>query len=202
MIGDISRFPRSPHKGYRQVLLQQGRVLLDADFNEQGALAAHALRQLTQDLIGPHAGPADDLGFAIGTANGFTIARGRYYVRGLLAANDQPDSDPNVGPLPYGEQEGVDELEFEATKPYFFYLDVWERSVSWLEDDTIREVALGGPDTTLRRQVVWQVRAIERPLPQPRRRGEGVELAERERRAPPRLRPGCGAPTPNDASVR
>jgi Family of unknown function (DUF6519) len=165
VIGNISRFPRSAHNGYRQVLLQQGRVLLDADFNEQGTLAAQALRQLTQDLIGRHAGPAHDLGFAIGkTANRFTISRGRYYVGGLLAANDPPDSDPNAGPLPYGDQEGVDELEFEATKPYFFYLDVWERSVSWLEDDTIREVALGGPDTTLRRQVVWQVRAIERPL--------------------------------------
>jgi hypothetical protein len=165
VIGNISRFPRSPHKGYRQVLLQQGRVLLDADFNEQGNLAAYALRRLTHDLLGRHAGPAHELGFAIDrTPEGFTIARGRYYVEGLLAVNEPPATDPYAGPLPYGDQEGMDEDELEGTKTYFFYLDVWERSVSWLEDDTIREVALGGPDTTFRRQVVWRVRAIPRPL--------------------------------------
>jgi hypothetical protein len=163
VIGNISRLSRSPHKGYRQVLLQQGRVLLDADFNEQGTLAAYALRRLTHDLLGPHAGPAEELGFAIAaTPDGFTIARGRYYVRGLLASNEPPA--PDAGPLLYGDQEGVRPGEFAGTKAYFFYLDVWERSVSWLEDDTIREVALGGPDTTFRRQVVWQVRGIPRPL--------------------------------------
>ena len=166
MIGNLSRFPRSAHKGYRQVLLQQGRVLLDADFNEQGDLAAAALRRLTQDLLGPHAGPAAELGFEIATdADGFTISRGRYYVGGLLAVNEPPPGTTNPGPLAFNDQEGIPAggQDFAAAKPYFFYLDVWERAVSWLEDDAIREVALGGPDTAIRRQVVWQVRAIERP---------------------------------------
>jgi hypothetical protein len=39
-----------------------------------------------------------------------------------------------------------------------FYLDVWERHVTWLEDGRIREVALGGADTTTRAKVVWRVR--------------------------------------------
>ncbi len=166
MIGNISRFPRSAHKGYRQVLLQQGRVLLDADFNEQGDLAAAAMRLLTEDLLGPHAGPAKELGFAIAqTPNGFTIARGRYYVRGLLAVNEPPPTAPDE-PLAFADQDGAPESDFAGAKPYFFYLDVWERAVSWHEDDAIREVALGGPDTAIRRQVVWQVRAIDRPKPE------------------------------------
>jgi hypothetical protein len=170
MIGDISRLPTFG-TGYRQVVLQQGRVLLDADFNEQGALAAHALRQLTRDLVGAHAGPSDDLGFAIAIANGaFTISRGRYYVGGLLAANASPPLAAPAGPLAFAEQEvftgSAPPEPFTPTTAYFFYLDVWERAVSWLEDDTIREVALGGPDTAVRRQLVWQVRAIERPKPE------------------------------------
>jgi hypothetical protein len=163
MIGDFSRNRTAHAQGFRQVLLQQGRVLLDADFNEQGTIAAHVLRRLTADLLGPHAGPAGDLGFAIGLdddGRGFTIGSGRYYVHGLMI--DQ-DSD---GPVRFDDQEGrrgADALK--SGVPYFLYLDAWERTVSWLEDDAIREVALGGPDTAIRRQVVWQVRAIERPLP-------------------------------------
>lgn len=40
------------------------------------------------------------------------------------------------------------------------FLDVWERLITYLEDDTIREVALGGPDTAARTQVIWQVRVM------------------------------------------
>jgi hypothetical protein len=38
------------------------------------------------------------------------------------------------------------------------YLDVWERAITYAEDDSIREVALGGPDTCARSKVVWQVK--------------------------------------------
>lgn len=38
------------------------------------------------------------------------------------------------------------------------YLDVWERAVTYAEDDSIREVALGGPDTAARSKLVWQVK--------------------------------------------
>ncbi len=38
------------------------------------------------------------------------------------------------------------------------YLDVWERAITYAEDDSIREVALGGPDTAARGKLVWQVK--------------------------------------------
>ena len=38
------------------------------------------------------------------------------------------------------------------------YLDVWERAITYAEDDSIREVALGGPDTAARAKLVWQVK--------------------------------------------
>ena len=40
------------------------------------------------------------------------------------------------------------------------YLDVWERLVTYVEDDAIREVALNGPDTSARTKVVWQFGAL------------------------------------------
>jgi len=41
---------------------------------------------------------------------------------------------------------------------YGVYLDVLERPVTALDDPLLRETALGGPDTCLREQVVWQLR--------------------------------------------
>jgi hypothetical protein len=38
------------------------------------------------------------------------------------------------------------------------YLDVWERHLTYIEDDLIREVALGGPDTATRAKIMWQVK--------------------------------------------
>jgi hypothetical protein len=43
---------------------------------------------------------------------------------------------------------------------YLVYLKVWQREISYLDDPAIREVALGGPDTTARRKNVWQVRLL------------------------------------------
>ena len=206
MIGNISRFPRSPHKGYRQVLLQQGRVLLDADFNEQGNLAAYALRRLTQDLLGRHAGPADELGFAIGqTADGFTIARGRYYVRGLLAANEPPATDPYAGPLAYSDQEGERRGRASRARSRTSSTSTsGSASVSWLEDDTIREVALGGPDTSV--PAPGRLAGARHPASARRspvqRRGEGLEMAEREGRAPSGLEPGERGPAAAHAGLR
>lgn len=44
---------------------------------------------------------------------------------------------------------------------YIVYLDEWQREVTALDDPHIREVALGGPDTTTRIQNVWQVRLLQ-----------------------------------------
>ena len=41
------------------------------------------------------------------------------------------------------------------------YLDIWERVITYAEDDLIREVALGGPDTAARTKLVWQVKWMQ-----------------------------------------
>ena len=41
---------------------------------------------------------------------------------------------------------------------HMVYLDVWERHISYVEDDDIREKALNGTDTSTRSKVIWQVK--------------------------------------------
>jgi hypothetical protein len=43
---------------------------------------------------------------------------------------------------------------------YLAYLDVWQRHITALEDEGIREVALNGPDTATRTRTVWQVKLL------------------------------------------
>jgi hypothetical protein len=169
MKGDFSRINFDAAKHFSQVLLQQGRVTLDADPNEEGAILLHLIRTLARDLIGPAGGPADNLGFqlALDTTDAnhprVTIGPGRYYVDGILVENEaecdyatQPDFTPaSDDPL-------LQRLASQGGEDFWLYLDVWERHVTWIEDDTIREPALGGPDTCTRAKVVWQVRALAR----------------------------------------
>ncbi len=65
MKGDFSKLPFDPKKRHSRVYLQQGRVQLDADFNELADLFTHARRQALVDLIGAHGGPASGAGFGI-----------------------------------------------------------------------------------------------------------------------------------------
>ena len=65
MQGDLSRETFDPRKHYTAVRLQQGRVLTDADFNEQGDIARHRHEHLARDVIGACGGPAEGAGFAL-----------------------------------------------------------------------------------------------------------------------------------------
>src|SRR3954469_24747409 len=93
MKGDFSRFTFDARKHFTRVLMQQGRVQLDADWNEQVAMLLHRLDTLAADLIGPFGGPADHCGFTITPADrDLQIAPGRYYVGGMLCENDDAKS--------------------------------------------------------------------------------------------------------------
>lgn len=156
MKGDFSRDTFNPHKHFSRVLRQQGRVQLDADTNEQTAILLHYLRTLAADLIGPYARPeGSDGGFKITKCDdgNFSIGKGRFYVDGILCENE----DKKVK-VTYKEQPDYPNPPELKDCPYLVYLDVWERHITALEDDYIREKALGGPDTATRTKVVWQVK--------------------------------------------
>ena len=52
MKGDFSRDTFDSKKHYNRVLMQQGRVQADADWNEQQAITAYREETATKDIIG------------------------------------------------------------------------------------------------------------------------------------------------------
>jgi hypothetical protein len=171
MKNDTTRDTFDRVKHFSRVILQQGRVQLDADFNEQVSILLDYLRTLTVDLIGPAAGPSDNWGFALLASDKditalklpadaeknlldrrknekVLVAPGRYYVDGFLAQNDS-----------YATVDSRVIAGIVASEPVVIYLDAWERQITAIEDGSIREKALGGPDTATRAKVEWAVRS-------------------------------------------
>lgn len=155
MNGDFARVTFDRTARFSRVLLQQGRVLLEADFNEQSAIHHHFLRSLVADVIGRRWRAGD--GFTVGpNAQGtadFAISRGHFYIDGILCEND---ADVTYASQPWAH---LPEAE-QAPSPLgsIAYLECWERHVSALQYPGLRDVALGGIDTASRAQIVWQVR--------------------------------------------
>jgi hypothetical protein len=167
MKGDFSRLTFDPAHPFSRVLMQQGRVLLDADWNELNALLLYYLHELAADVMGPYGGPKAELGFEI-AAEGegdLRVFGGRYYVDGRLAA--LPPKLDGGAPAPaalYSSQPYLPQPPELPAPPYLVYLDVWEWHLTAFENDAIREKALGGPDTSSRAQIVWQVKAAGEAL--------------------------------------
>jgi hypothetical protein len=240
MKADLTRSTFRTEKHYTGVRMQQGRVQLDADWNEQVDIDSHLDETTRTDVIGHCGVPVHDAGFAMsvmGDSGDVAVSSGRAYVDGILCENEassfavlvveqdglgvesvvvdgrelqQGDwieiSAIGVGPLQHrlagvsavdhslklevplsiAERDALVEagdpvarrLVTYLTQPhfagdpaapeemqpqggvYFFYLDVWERHRTSLEDESIREVALGGPDHATRTQTVWQVKRL------------------------------------------
>ena len=175
MKGDFSRSTFGRRNHYSSVRMQQGRVQLDADWNEQADLTRYRIETETADLLGGCGAPLHEAGFRVVeratdltpeeaaravnadvptlSAGDFLITGGRMYVHGRMAESDalaryraQPHL-PDPGEAPAGT--------------YVAYLDVWDRHRTALEEPDLREVALGGPDTATRTQTVWQVKLLD-----------------------------------------
>ena len=155
MQGDFSRdtFHIYKEKPYKGVRMQQGRVQLDADWNENLDRLFHRIETETKDVIGLCGFTKD--GFkVVKLDNGdFKLSPGRGYVDGILC---EIENEFNYSTQPYIKPSPEPLLRRDGT--FLVYLDVWERLITSLEDSKIREVALGGPDTAVRSQVVWQVK--------------------------------------------
>ncbi len=182
MGGDYTRFTFKANKNYSGVLKQQGRVSLDSDWNELADIADRKWRSETLDIIGRCAVPVTtpEAFKVMPTGSGtFDIGIGRAYVDGIQTENHGLDPqlyNPILGeeyktnPVPYSDQPFFPtslppSLTAPALPPILgrtdlIYLDVWQREVTVIEDPGIKEIALGGPDTTTRVQTAWQVKAI------------------------------------------
>lgn len=222
MSGDFSRNSFDPAKAYSLVRLQQGRLLSDADFNEQGDRLRHARRQAVTAIIGPAGFPQGNAGFGLAANSGLpglTLSAGEAFVGGrqVLCAGAQElairrksgsgtatkwvlESGPalSIGDVLSKEEDGTGavfrvtsvELDDEeaifqldasltpqtltqaylltaldpdadalptANGRYLAALEVWDASVSALDDPDLLEVAFDGPDTSTRDCTRWKV---------------------------------------------
>src|SRR5262245_54642551 len=177
MKGDFSRPSVAGRNHYAGVLHQQGRVWLDSDWNADTLeRLAHRQRE-TADFIGacgvpepgsafriaPNPGPAaapDD--FLIGGGLG---AAGRCYVQGTLCQLDANASYLSQPDLPDAPRIAMPAAGAEVNA--VVYLEVWPRLITYLEDERLREIALGGPDTATRLKTVAQVKVAVVPATVP-----------------------------------
>jgi hypothetical protein len=172
---DITRHLLQPGKHYSAARMQQGRSILDSDWNEDAMIEAEDLRATLAELTGGHGSP--NMGFSIsevktirqGLTLSFLIAPGSMYVGGLRVELEQPEQFFDQADwlrwamipdndLPKGDEaEDLDDLP-GGVRDDLVYLHVWEQTVSMVEDGELRERALGGPDTTTR---VRRMRRVE-----------------------------------------
>ncbi|MFW6057753.1 MAG: DUF6519 domain-containing protein [Persicimonas sp.] len=163
MKADISRSTFDARKDYSGVRMQQGRVQVDADWNEQLDIQRHRERTARGDIIGAAGVPRNGVDWEAGDRGGFEVtladsddelklSPGRIYVDGILCElREDDDAAATVDPVGLGEESegGI----------YLVYLDVWERDVHAGEDPSIVDPALLVPDTAVRSKVEWVVRA-------------------------------------------
>ena len=185
---DNSRFTFDAWKNYSGVVMEQGRVQLDADWNEWLAELNRRIQAGTLDMLGQAAYPATTpFAFQItatnsGGTNQLTIGPGRMYVDGLLAENHgdpsaatwdpalaelsnspQPPPAAATGAINYTDQPYLPGATIPAGGPFLAYLDVWVRPVTYIEDAALVDKAVG-VDSSGRLQTVWQVKLM--PVPQ------------------------------------
>ncbi len=153
MRGDFSRLTFDQRKRYTAVLMQQGRVQLDSDWNEQAAILEHLERTRFVDVVGEVAVPGGT-GFEVHTdANGApALSPGRLYAGGLVCELDAETPISRVARA---------ELRPAPGRTDLVYLDAWERVVTGLDDPDLLDPALGGMDTTVRLQGAWAIDFVE-----------------------------------------
>ncbi len=194
MKADLSRLTFDPARRYRTVRMQQGRVQMDTDWNEQQDILNRRIETETADTVGAVGVPLQAPGFALAPAGkDLSLSAGRLYVDGLLCENPQaatvakqPDLPATASPvLPAGASAlplpppaltpaDIDGIVVfgsggQAAPPpegmYLAYLETWQRHLCTLDlapaDTSMREVALGGPDTATREKTVWQVKLMQ-----------------------------------------
>jgi len=166
MAGDRARVSYDPSRKWRGLVAQQGRVTVEADWNEADAIDRDRDRLQTLDVVGPVGTP--DHGYSVSavpagaaapaTPGDLTIGPGTLYLGGERLDLDgavsyaaQPDwLDHSTDPLWVAPAVPA----ATGTSNELVYLLASEQEVSAVEDPALADVALGGPDTMQRQRIL------------------------------------------------
>jgi hypothetical protein len=177
---DISRHLSQPAKHYRGARLQQGRPILDSDFNEGADASRNDLRAALLDVVGATGSP--DQGFLPDLRRGETVTA-RLVRFGTVSQAFVLNYSLRAGAMYAGgarwEQSEPEPVAFQreflqmsaATAPraaageqrHLSYLHGWEQPVTAVEDAEVMEPSLGGADsaTRIRRMRRVEVRTVQ-----------------------------------------
>ena len=152
-------------KRYSGVYQQMGRPLTDADWNEMPDIVKHRLADALSDVIGSGTPRGRGIVRIIEHPDGsqtYDLRWGYVYVDGIIA-QVRPDpaatlSDPLGLALEYDHQADFPQAPALPAGDDTLYVDVWDRTVTALEDGRLRDPGLHGADTCTRTQTMAQVK--------------------------------------------
>lgn len=157
MKGEISRYSHRPDKRYSGVFWQMGRMLTDADEIELREIVNASVTGLGDDAVASGA-PADGgivelnaAGQPVGLRPGIIYADG---IRGEVLAST---SDP-LGPLALYDNQVDFPNPPAIAGDIVAYIDIWERTVTAVEDQGLLDAGLHGADTSFRTQQMAQIK--------------------------------------------
>jgi hypothetical protein len=162
MASDRARITYDEQRKYRSVVMQQGRVSLEADFNENVELENEVDRRVTLDVVGPTGTPDEGYGVIAldSTSRHVALTSGTMYVGGVRV------SLPRLGRieswLDLWSYAGQPDWRHPTTRDVtaqreIIWLELFEQEISAVEDRALREVALGGPDTAARLRIMQRI---------------------------------------------
>jgi len=159
---EISRDSYQPDKRYTGVYQQQGRMLTDADWNELVEIIKSRLSESLQDVVGIKAGSLGGTPRHRGLTVKFeidsetlteylAIEPGYIYIDGIGGRI------PETTTLAFTNQQDLPSVPGPSGN-YILYADLWERTVTHLMDQWLRDKGLHGADTCTRKKMMVQVK--------------------------------------------
>lgn len=159
MKGDFSKWTLKPDRNYNDVLHQQGKVLLDSDWNDRVQLTDQWHLTAGQDIIGSQVAAvpaAEPDGFKVEQADASTgevqlqVDPGHCWLDGRLVYLD--GDGPQTRSADYLDSSSGDASSIVAgVTRDAVVLEVWQEAINGFQlPDQLIEPALGGPDTTER----------------------------------------------------
>ncbi len=171
MKGDFSKLRFNPLENFSGVMHQQGRVLLDQDWNASSQIIRHQRQILGRDAIGPHVAAVpvelrDSFKVTQATSDGVTVEitlePGRVWLNGrMLQVDERPDPLVAEYLAPPIQTPPADPATIASGVRDAVILEVWEEAFNGFQDPlNLIEPALGGVDTTERVKLFHQLRLL------------------------------------------
>ncbi len=155
----ISKNTFSTDHRYSGIYQQMGRMITDADWNELSDLVQHQLFDALEDVVG--SGAPRNRGMVIPTGpDSYGLRWGHLYVQGVHA-RVVPIPSVTTPAFDFAQQADFPSAPVLTAGRHRLYADVWERSVTALEEPSLLDPGLKGADTCTRKQIMAQIKACD-----------------------------------------